>query len=494
MQWSKLLNELKKLAIENSNTPAPSFNQLHIYNALWSLPDHVSGMENSALRRMSDLQKHGAPRSMTLLTFNPRVEVTTAKARLVDEGRMNETTGIRNIWNDLRQLGDEQLDDFTGNKSTAPTPVPTGTPTDEAPHFTAHRDASNRVVRRTYTRADGTVLATHLTTKEQRRFILHDTAGMPLIEWTNPNELYKQWLKHTITEQPAVLIIDDKKIGEFAHTIPDRTFNTVLFIRGSHLESSSEGPHGPILKARRNTIEHLGGFDLVALQTKQQQDALAARDVDTTNTRIIPSSIPDKAFTAGEGHDRDQTAGIVVATLSVLKQVDHAIHGIQRARQNGAEVSLTVCGDGVERYKLESLIEGLSLDGTVKLLGQVVDVPGWLSSSSFSLITSTSEGLSLAIIESMAAGCIPITYDLAYGPRDIITHGVNGYIVPYGDIDALADQIREFVALPESDRDRMRQAAAERALDYAPAKNFERWSDALSSLSLHPGDASEHIR
>lgn len=372
--------------------------------------------------------------------------------------------------------------------------MPTGTPTDEATHFTAHRDTNNRVIRRTYARADGTVLATHLTTKEQRRFILHDTTGTPLIEWANPNELYKQWLKHTITDQPAVLIIDDKKIGEFAHTIPDRTFSTVLFFHGSHLESPSEGPHSPILKARRNTIKHLGGFDLVALQTKQQQDALAARGVDMTNTRIIPSSIPSKAFTTGEGHDRDQTAGIVVATLSVLKQVDHAIHGIQRARKNGAEVSLTVCGEGVERQNLEALVEGLSLDVAVKMLGQISDVPDRFSTSSFSLITSTSEGLSLAIIESMAAGCIPISYDLAYGPRDIITHRVNGYIVPYGDIDALADQIREFAALPESDRERMRQAAAERALDYGPAKNFERWSDALSSLYPHPADASEHIR
>ena len=96
MRWPKLLSKVKKPAPEDANTLAPSFDQLHIYNALWSLPDHVSGMENSALCRMSDLQQHGSPRSMTLLTFNPRVEVITAKARLVDEGRMNKTTGIRN--------------------------------------------------------------------------------------------------------------------------------------------------------------------------------------------------------------------------------------------------------------------------------------------------------------------------------------------------------------------------------------------------------------
>lgn len=487
MRWPNLLQQLRK---RSATTEPTALDQLHIYNALWSLPDHVSGMENSALRRMSDLQKYGSPKSMTLLTFNPRVNVATATERLVNEGRLNESTRFINIWNDLRQLPDDQLRDYAGTPVTEPIPEPTGAATDEAPYFTAHRDTNNRVIRRSYTRANGTALATHITVKGQQRFIIHDTMGTPLVEQSNPNELYKQWLRFTITEKPSVLIIDDKKIGEFAHTIPNRTFNTVLFVHGSHLESPSEGPHGPILKARRNTIKNLGGFDIVALQTQQQRDALTARGVDTTNTRIIPSSLPEQAFTSTKGHYRDGATGIVVATLSELKRVDHAIRAIRRARDNGTMVSLTVCGDGVERQNLEILVEDLDLGGAVKRLGQVSDVPNRVAAASFALITSTSEGLSLAILESMAAGCVPIAYDFAYGPRDIITHEVDGFLVPYGDIDALADTVRKFIALPEVDRERMRQAAADRALDYGPEESFERWSDALTVLDLAPAHIS----
>lgn len=480
MRWSNLLGKLKKPATSPTATEDASVDELHIYNALWSLPDHVSGMENSALRRMADFQRHGSPKSMTLLTFNPRVDVVAAKARLVGEGRMNEATRLINIWDDLRQLSDDQLHTFTGKTPTAPIPDATGTPTDEAPHFVAHRDTNNRVIRRTYTRPDGTTLALHVPT--QKRFILHDTTGTPLVEWATPNELYKQWLNHTVSEQPAVLIIDDKKIGEFAHTIPDRTYSTTLFVHGSHLETPAAGPHSEILKARRNTIKNLGGFDLVAIQTEQQRAALATRGVDTTNTRIIPSSLPDRAYTADRGIERDEHAGAVVATLSALKQVDHAVHAISRAQRAGTDVTLSVCGEGVERGNLEELIEGLNLGQTVSLLGQVDDVPQRLATSSFSLITSSSEGLSLAIVESMAAGCIPISYDITYGPRDIITHGINGFIVPHDNIDALAAQITEFVGLPDEDREQMRRAAAKHALDYGSAKNFQRWSEAFSSL------------
>ena len=47
------------------------------------------------------------------------------------------------------------------------------------------------------------------------------------------------------------------------------------------------------------------------------------------------------------------------------------------------------------------------------------------SKASFSLLTSSAEGLPGVLIESMGRGCIPISYDLPYGPSDIITHGVD---------------------------------------------------------------------
>ena len=49
-------------------------------------------------------------------------------------------------------------------------------------------------------------------------------------------------------------------------------------------------------------------------------------------------------------------------------------------------------------------------------------------------------------MESMGAGCVPIVYDITYGPRDLIQQGVNGFITPRGDVDGLADQIEEFLS------------------------------------------------
>ena len=50
------------------------------------------------------------------------------------------------------------------------------------------------------------------------------------------------------------------------------------------------------------------------------------------------------------------------------------------------------------------------------------------------MLTSNYEGLPVALLESMARGCIPIVTDLASGIPDVIRHGENGFVLPRGDI------------------------------------------------------------
>ena len=67
----------------------------------------------------------------------------------------------------------------------------------------------------------------------------------------------------------------------------------------------------------------------------------------------------------------------------------------------------------------------------------------------------------------MAAGCLPIAYDVRYGPSDLIRNGRNGYLVPSGDIDALAAAIVRLRQMPARTVEAKRHAAmrAVRAFD-----------------------------
>ena len=59
-----------------------------------------------------------------------------------------------------------------------------------------------------------------------------------------------------------------------------------------------------------------------------------------------------------------------------------------------------------------------------------------------SLITSNMEGFSLALSESLAHGVPVISYDIKYGPSELITSDFNGYLITKNDEDALFDKVK----------------------------------------------------
>ncbi|CAH0327416.1 Poly(glycerol-phosphate) alpha-glucosyltransferase [Microbacterium sp. Bi128] len=178
---------------------------------------------------------------------------------------------------------------------------------------------------------------------------------------------------------------------------------------------------------------------------------------------------------------RSERTGMHAATLSHRKRVDHSVRAIHLANTTlSAPVGLKIFGDGSQRSQLEELITDLSETENVQLMGHVTNAQTHFKDASFSLLTSTSEAFGLVIVESMAAGCIPIAYDLPYGPASIITNGVNGFLVQYGNVEELARCIAEFVDMSPLQVQEMRQAARTRADDFSDVNVVRQWVEAMN--------------
>ncbi|MGO2933805.1 glycosyltransferase, partial [Microbacterium sp.] len=99
------------------------------------------------------------------------------------------------------------------------------------------------------------------------------------------------------------------------------------------------------------------------------------------------------------------------------------------------------------------------------------------ATADFMLLTSKAEGLPLVLVEGMAAGCIPIAYEIPYGPSEVIADGKNGFLIPAGDIDAVAQRIVDLQHMPEQAVEAMRRqarATAERFSDDAVTRAWAR--------------------
>jgi glycosyltransferase involved in cell wall biosynthesis len=121
---------------------------------------------------------------------------------------------------------------------------------------------------------------------------------------------------------------------------------------------------------------------------------------------------------------------------------------------------LDVVGDGPSRQDLEALRSSLGLGGRVTFHGYHADVRPFLAAADVFLLSSVSEGISIALLEAMASGLPAIATDVG-GNREVILEGQAGHLTPVGSAEALADAIVRIESDPDG-RERMGQASRQR--------------------------------
>jgi glycosyltransferase involved in cell wall biosynthesis len=106
----------------------------------------------------------------------------------------------------------------------------------------------------------------------------------------------------------------------------------------------------------------------------------------------------------------------------------------------GADVSLDIYGEGVERAAIEAQINRLGLRGRVVLHGAASGPNEALAGMDVLVLPSEAEGFGLVLIEAMAAGVAVVATDVP-GIRDVVRDGVNGLLAPVGNPAGLAAAI-----------------------------------------------------
>jgi glycosyltransferase involved in cell wall biosynthesis len=128
----------------------------------------------------------------------------------------------------------------------------------------------------------------------------------------------------------------------------------------------------------------------------------------------------------------------VIGNLWPVKGHRTLVEAVAKLPPDLEEVKFVCAGEGPEREYLEQRIAELGLQQRIHLLGHRLDVPAVLYRASAGCLCSSAEGLSNALMEAMAAK-LPIVATDVGGNPELVTD--NGYLVPYGDADALAQRL-----------------------------------------------------
>ena len=138
---------------------------------------------------------------------------------------------------------------------------------------------------------------------------------------------------------------------------------------------------------------------------------------------------------------------ILCSRLDPIKWIDGLLEALRRVVARYPACGLVLVGDGPERQRIAGAIEQLAIGGHVVMPGYQTNIPEWLSASDTFVLSSLSEGTSVSLIESMAAG-IPSVVTRVGGNEYVIEDGTTGSLVPSQDVERLSAEMLRFARDP----------------------------------------------
>lgn len=431
-----------------------------------------------------------------VLTLDADMDFPHTVVRLEERGFLGESNvRLRNAWHEIGELSDTALVGFasSGEETVEDTPVSC----EEGGAFHVRKGGDGSLLQVDRYRSDGTLWAmdrrdTHREgSAGGRRISLYARNGALVGQWTRPSEFYFAWLDCIIGSRMAALICDSQFVGGFVHNYNRPNVVVAQVVHSTHLESGAKDAYGPLSRGKAPIIKNADAFDLVTVLTQSQKDDLAATDLAGSNLRVIPNSRSTQDLS--ETEDRPSGQGVMISRLTSPKRVEDAVRATVWASQHCPGIHLEVYGEGNQRANLERLVSELNGDDAVSLKGYDSEAAGKFRSARFSVLSSKFEGFGLVLVESMAAGCIPISYDIKYGPSDIITDGVDGFLVPSGDVHGLAAAIHKVAAMGSGELARMQEAAVLRSKAFSDSAVMKLWLDELADAWQRKSDSPAEV-
>jgi len=154
--------------------------------------------------------------------------------------------------------------------------------------------------------------------------------------------------------------------------------------------------------------------------------------------------LPNPLILKNKHHNiRKEKIILGVGRLSPVKGFDMLIKAFAKLKTD--EWKLIIAGEGKEQEQLQNLINTLDVTHKVSLVGMIEDIEYYYRQASIFVLSSRSEGFPGALCEAMGYGCCPIAFNCPTGPKEIITHNIDGILVEANNINQLHKEIYQII-------------------------------------------------
>ena len=169
-----------------------------------------------------------------------------------------------------------------------------------------------------------------------------------------------------------------------------------------------------------------------------------------------------------------------VGRLESEKGYDLLLHAWQQVEHRLPDWHLAIVGIGSEWENLLSLKQALHLERVI-FTGHSDNVGEVYSQASAYVLSSRYEGFPMVILEAQSYGLPVIAFDCKTGPRDLVSHEENGYLVDDGNIEQLAEVMIQFTK-DQQKAEKMSYNAAESVKKYDLESITDQWEDLIKKV------------
>ncbi len=185
--------------------------------------------------------------------------------------------------------------------------------------------------------------------------------------------------------------------------------------------------------------------DINAVLTKRAKDYYDKYFGNAKKNIVMYNPIDPTAAGKRKPYSVNSQKIITVGRLTYPKNMELLIEVAEKVLKRNPDWIWDIYGDGELREKLQNMINECGLHNRLFLKGQVSNVYDLYGNYAFKVLTSRYEGFPMTLLEAAANGLPMISFDIETGPNEIIKHGINGFLVPPEDKDAMQRSIETLI-------------------------------------------------
>lgn len=225
-----------------------------------------------------------------------------------------------------------------------------------------------------------------------------------------------------------------------AYLAPVTDASRALFLHADH-----RGASGDIVPRSKFLIENFKG-EAIITSTQVHKAQIEADVIPAAPVHVIPH------FSEATKRSKVRRKNLVTVSRLELKgkPIHECIDAFVQIKDEFPDVDYVIYGLGAGHAALDAQIKELDCSDRIELAGYTTDSAGVFQRAQAAVYPTMTEGFGLSILEALSNGCPVISYDVNYGPREMIVEKQNGELVKPHDIAAIADAMRR--VLKESEK------------------------------------------